>query len=202
MTVTRYLPPIAWMGLIFVFSSDLGSMNHTRSLLDPLIRFFVPGISPEGLHLFQLIIRKSAHLFEYAVLSVLWCIALKTDQKSRFSPVFRALSIAIFYAGLDELHQGFVRSRTGSMTDVGIDAIGAVLGILLLKGGTTLSMSSEAKIKAKYFGWWFAWGGFSAVMVLIVSKGASLAVWQMMTVPLVVGVVAGIAGVLFYVRRA
>ncbi|MEC4678018.1 MAG: VanZ family protein [Nitrospirota bacterium] len=197
----RYFPPIAWMGVMFVFSSDLGSMNHTRSLFDPLIRFFVPGISAEGLHLFQLILRKSAHLFEYAVLSVLWCIALNTETQRRFSPVFLALCIAIFYAGLDELHQGFVKSRTGSVTDVGIDALGAVIGVLLLKGGRVLSMSSEIKIRAKYFGWWFAWGGFSAVMLLIVSKGASLAVWQMLGLPLGLGTLAGIAGVVFYVRR-
>jgi len=202
MKMKRYLPPLAWMALMFVFSSDLGSMKHTRSFFDPLLQFFVPGISPEGLHRFQVFIRKSAHLFEYAVLSALWYFALNTNQKRRFSPVFLALCIAIFYAGLDELHQGFVKSRTGSLSDVGIDSIGAVLGILLLKGGTVLSMSSNIKIKAKYFGWWFAWGGFSGVMLLIVSKGASLVVWQILAFPLIVGILAGIAGVVFCVRRA
>ncbi len=193
MKMKRYLPPLAWMALMFVFSSDLGSMNRTRSLFDPLILFLAPGISPEGLHTFQFVLRKSAHLFGYAVLSILWCIALKTETQRKFSPIFLALCSAIFYAGLDELHQGFVKSRTGSVTDVGIDALGAVIGVLLLKGGTALSMSSDFKIKAKYFGWWFAWGGFSAVMLLIVSKGASLVIWQMLAFPLIIGVLAGIA---------
>lgn len=188
---------------MFVFSSDLGSITHTRSFLDPLIQFLVPGISSEGLHTAQLVIRKSAHLFEYAVLSVLWCSALnRGDIKRKLSPVFIALFIAIFYAGLDELHQGFVKSRTGSVADVGIDALGAGFGVLLLTGGTALSMSSKAKIKAKYFGWWFSWGFFSVLMVLIVSKGASLAPWQMLVSPVVVGILAGIAGVVFYARRA
>lgn len=188
---------------MFVFSSDLGSIKHTRSFLDPLIQFFVPGISLEGLHIFQFVIRRSAHLFEYAVLSALWCSALcRGDIKRKLPPVFIALFIAIFYAGLDELHQGFVKSRTGSVADVGIDLLGAVFGILLLEGGTALSMSSKAKIKAKYFGWWFSWGFFSVLMVLIVSKGASLVPWQMLVFPVLVGIIAGTVGVVFYARRA
>ena len=198
----RFWPPIAWMGVMFVFSSHLGSMDNTRSLLNPLIQLLVPGISPEGLEVFQLVIRKSAHLFEYAVLSALWYLALNTGEKKNTAfPVRTALLIAIFYACLDELHQGFVASRTGSVTDVGIDAIGAVLGILSLKGGMRLTMSSNVKIKAKYFGWWFAWGGFSAIMVLIVMKGGALSPWQILLLPVIAGFAAGLGGVYYYVRR-
>jgi len=199
----RFFLPIAWMGVMFAFSSDLGSMDNTRSLLNPLIQFLVPGISPEGLHQFQFVIRKSAHVFEYLVLAALWCFALDTgEKKGRTSPVFFALLIAILYACLDELYQGFVASRTGRFADVGIDSLGAVLGVFFFKGGTALTMSSDAKIKAKYFAWWFAWGGFSAIMVLIVTKGGSLALWQMLLLPVGLGIAAGIGGVLFYARRA
>lgn len=185
---------------MFVFSSDVGSMDNTRSFFDPLIQFLVPGVSPEALQSMQLVIRKSAHVFEYAVLSALWWFALEAGEK-RVSPVFLALLISVVYAGLDEWHQSFVRSRTGSVLDVGVDSIGAGLGLLFFKGGKICRMSPEFKIKIKYFGWWFAWGGFSTIMVLIVGKGAGLVVWQMLLLPLIVGSAAGIGGVAYYVRR-
>ncbi len=199
----RFWPPVAWMGLMFVFSTDFGSMHNTRSFFDPLIQFLVPGISKEGLQTIQLVIRKSAHVFEYAMLSALWCFALEAGEERgrRASPVFLALLISVVYAGLDELHQAFVDSRTGSVLDVGIDSIGAALGLLFFKGVKACQRSSEAKIKLKYFGWWFAWGGFSTIMVLIVSKGGTLVFWQMLLFPLIVGFAAGIGGVAYYVRR-
>lgn len=210
---------------MFVFSSDLGSMDNTRSFFDPLMQFLVPGISEEELQIIQRVIRKSAHVFEYAVLSALWCFALDARGRvapgtldplspraevssrtrardRRVSPVFLALLISVVYAGLDELHQAFVSSRTGSVSDVGIDSIGAGLGLLFLKGVKACQMSSEAKIKIKYFGWWFAWGGFSTIMVLIVGLGGALVFWQMLLLPLIVGFVTGIGGVVYYVWRS
>ena len=41
--------------------------------------------------------------------------------------------LAILYAVLDELHQSFVPGRGATMSDVGIDSIGAGLGILWAK---------------------------------------------------------------------
>jgi VanZ family protein len=40
-----------------------------------------------------------------------------------------AVALAVAYAGSDEFHQTFVRGRHGSPIDVGIDAIGALIGL-------------------------------------------------------------------------
>jgi hypothetical protein len=80
-----------------------------------------------------------------------------------------AVLLSSLYAGLDEFHQSFVPSRTASFGDVGFDATGALLGSLLWAG-----MTREIPLKLKFFGWWFVWGMFSAIMVLIVLKGGGL----------------------------
>ncbi len=70
-------------------------------------------------------IRKSAHLSEYAVL--FWLLA---RGPLRHSPA-TALVLCALYAVLDETHQVFVPGRTPSPYDVGIDFSGALAGHLL-----------------------------------------------------------------------
>ncbi len=131
----RYAPPVIWMLLIFVVSGDLGSMNNTSGFLVPLIRSFFSEISSETLSWILFAIRKSGHLFEYAVLAILWLNALGAgDEGIVRHPARIALLFTVVYAGLDEVHQGFVKSRTGSVVDVGIDTLGAFLGLGLWKG--------------------------------------------------------------------
>lgn len=98
----RWLPVVLWAGLIFAFSS-------------------VPSLS-SGLGVWDLGLRKAAHLTEYAVLGALLARAL---------PELAALGAGIAYAATDELHQYFVPGRHGSLLDVGIDATGVLAGVLL-----------------------------------------------------------------------
>jgi VanZ family protein len=102
--VRRFGPPVALMGLIFFLSaqSDLSS----------------------GLGTWDLILRKLAHMTEYALLFVLWRRALP-----RQSP-WVAAAIAVGYAITDEIHQTTVADRHGAPTDVLIDAAGVLVGWL------------------------------------------------------------------------
>jgi len=101
--LTVWLPVLAWAAVIFTLSS-------------------VPSLST-GLGLWDTILRKGAHITEYAVLGALLYRAL-----GREAP---ALAAGIAYAGTDELHQHFVRGRHGAPVDVAIDAIGVALGMLV-----------------------------------------------------------------------
>ena len=47
--------------------------------------------------------------------------------------MFLAGAICVGFAGLDEYHQSFVSNRGPSVKDVGIDSIGAGVGILLVQ---------------------------------------------------------------------
>ena len=70
-------------------------------------------------------LRKGAHVTEYAILALLLWRAL-----GRRLP---ALALGILYAASDELHQHFVRGRHGSPVDVAIDTMGLLAGLIVLE---------------------------------------------------------------------
>jgi VanZ family protein len=101
--LTVWLPVVAWAGVIFTLSS-------------------IPSLST-GLGTWDTILRKGAHVTEYAVLGALLYRALGKEPL--------ALALGIAYAATDELHQYFVRGRHASPVDVAIDAVGLSIGMLL-----------------------------------------------------------------------
>jgi VanZ family protein len=104
------LPPLAWMALIFALSGQ-PSDNIDRAWWD-------------------VVLRKAAHVTEYAVLTGLWWRVLRALRVSR--PLAAAVAIALLYAGTDEFHQTFVDGRRGTPVDVMIDAIGMTIAALLI----------------------------------------------------------------------
>ena len=121
----------AWMGVIFFFSTDLFSGAQTSRLIGPFLKWFVPEISAESIATVQLVVRKIAHLAEYAILSIPSCRALA--QRAAPSPLplaalGQAVLIAVAYAALDEWHQSWTDERFGSPLDVAIDSVGATVG--------------------------------------------------------------------------
>ena len=100
--VSTWVPVLAWMAVIFALSS-------------------VPSLS-SGLS-FDYVLRKCAHMAEYAILFALLIRAL-----GREAPAF-ALGVA--YAISDEVHQHFVRGRHASPVDVAIDSVGLAIGLVV-----------------------------------------------------------------------
>ncbi len=78
----------------------------------------------------QLFIRKGAHMGEYALLAFLLCLHLCYYPISKKQLVILALGITAGYAAADEFHQLFVPGRAGRLSDVCIDSLGGILGIL------------------------------------------------------------------------
>ena len=101
--LTVWLPVGVWAAVIFTFSS-------------------IPNLST-GLGTWDTILRKGAHVTEYAVLGGLLYRALGREAL--------ALATGITYAATDEFHQHFVRGRHASPVDVAIDAVGLALGMLV-----------------------------------------------------------------------
>jgi VanZ family protein len=123
------------MGFIFVMSTDMASASHTSRIIEPLLRMIHPDITPAGIDLGHLIVRKCGHLTEYAVLAILARRALaKSAGRPGWSWVIAggAWAIAAGYAVTDEFHQAFVASRTSSPGDVLIDSLGAAAGLATL----------------------------------------------------------------------
>lgn len=101
---------IGWMVVIFFFSSQ-------------------PDPDPVRFGSYRLGIHKVAHFLEYAVLALL---LVRGSWHARFRPAWWwALTFAVGYAIVDEIHQSFVPGRTPAALDVGIDAAGALAGLYL-----------------------------------------------------------------------
>jgi VanZ family protein len=131
-----WLPVLIWMALIFSASADSQSSQRSSRFIGPLVRWFIPNISEARLYQIVFIARKAAHVTEYAVLSCLFARALHTPAaftRPEWSRKRAALAwfVAALYSATDELHQAFVPNRDGRWTDVGIDAIGALVGVLV-----------------------------------------------------------------------
>ena len=126
-----WLPVVAWMIFIFIGSTDLLSAEHTSRFIGPFLRWLDPNVSDATVASVQLVVRKCAHLTEYAILAALLFRAFRQRQ----TRVGRALAMsflsAAVYAALDEFHQSFVASRTGSPWDAMIDCSGALAGLLI-----------------------------------------------------------------------
>lgn len=129
-----WLPVVAWMLLIFVMSGDLMSAEHTSRFFVPFLRWIAPDISAETIASLQFVVRKAAHLTEYAILALLLCRALFRGTNLHWTkPALFAttwIACALAAAG-DEFHQAHIASRTGSTGDVLIDCFGAAIGIAL-----------------------------------------------------------------------
>src|SRR6266568_9408329 len=100
--LSLWAPVLLWAGVIFALSS-------------------IPSLGT-GLGTWDYVLRKGAHMTEYALLGALLLRAL-----GRELPAFLA---ALTYAAGDELHQHFVRGRHSSPIDVAIDAVGIAIGLL------------------------------------------------------------------------
>jgi VanZ family protein len=102
--LSRWGPVIAWAAVIFAFSS-------------------VSNLST-GLGTWDLVLRKLAHLTEYAILGALTYRAV--------GRTWIAIGLGSLYAVTDELHQAFVHGRVAAPLDWTLDTVGVVAGVLLV----------------------------------------------------------------------
>jgi Predicted integral membrane protein len=129
-----WAPPIIWMSIIFLFSTDAFSGDNTGSLLWTVVSFIYPGATQELFDSIHFYVRKAGHFTEYAILALLLFRAFRSGARERWRLrwALSSLLIAFLYASLDEFHQTFTRRRTGSVYDSLIDTSGAATALVLL----------------------------------------------------------------------
>ena len=129
-----WLPMLIWLGLIVIGSTDLMSAEHTSRIIGPVLRSFNPDISAETIAQIQFVVRKTAHVMEYAILAALLWRGLRAGVRwqTRMLRLFIAVwFVCAVFAASDEFHQSFVPSRTASPIDVMIDIFGALIGLVI-----------------------------------------------------------------------
>jgi len=138
--LTYWLPPILWAAVILIASTDLFSGSNTGSVLGQILRRLTGRrFPPSTLETMNFIVRKCAHLTEYGILGALSFRALRGEQKSwSWRWAIGAIVIAGCLASIDEIHQSFVPSRTGTWHDVVLDMAGASLAQILIRAAQVL----------------------------------------------------------------
>ncbi len=126
-------PAFLWAAVIFIMSTDAFSAQHTASILEPFIRWFIPGLTHAQFHLIHHYIRKTAHFIEYFIFCLLLYRGIRGSRIGwRWSWGLTALFIASGYSALDEIHQAFVASREASPYDSLLDSTGAFFAFAIL----------------------------------------------------------------------
>ena len=145
---TRWLLAAAWTIVILWAGSDSYSAARTSRYLLPLVRWLLPDASFQTHWEVLVFLRKAAHVVEYAILAWLAWLALFTSWRGT---LLRSAGLALVWvlgiAAFDEIRQGFVDSRTGSIFDVALDVTGGVLALALAIAYTRWMQRERAPVE-------------------------------------------------------
>lgn len=142
--IAAWIPSICIMVIIFRFSASVAddSSKTSISLLEIVIdivkqltgKNIVEGSATYGF--IHHIVRKMGHFLEYMALGCTlvlpFAVIFIESNIIRFQNIKIFLCSELFaalYACTDEFHQLFVEGRDGNIVDVGIDSMGALVGI-------------------------------------------------------------------------
>jgi VanZ family protein len=139
---------IGWMALIFIKSNEPYQTQNIQpfleewiphSLIDnrlPHVEFYYSGdllTWKKPYILLEFFFRKSAHVTEFAVLTMLWMSTLHYTTMNKYKLLLGPI-LVVLYAASDEWHQSFIVGRTGHAIDVAVDSIGMLLVVFVLLG--------------------------------------------------------------------
>jgi VanZ family protein len=111
--IKYWLPFLLWAVIIYSFSSN-------------------PTVSTSEVHWQDFVIKKTAHVIEYFIFTLLLYRALRQSKIKNRRAVFLAILVAFVYGMSDEFHQSFTPGREPKIRDVLIDTSGSLLFFLFL----------------------------------------------------------------------
>jgi len=114
-------------GVLWLGSEDFGA-NYTAGYLGPLLEWLFPDKSALDRYYLHIRIRKLAHSSEYGLLALLAFRAVFVSLETLIARIVGlALLLVLLVAAIDESRQVLLPNRTGSIWDVGLDLLGAVI---------------------------------------------------------------------------
>jgi hypothetical protein len=112
-TLWYWLPAIIWAIIIFSFSAH-------------------PTNSVSEVHWQDFVIKKTAHIVEYGIFTLLLFRAMKKENINKKKAFIYAFFIAAIYGSTDEYHQSFTPGREPTLRDVLFDTFGSGLSIYFI----------------------------------------------------------------------
>lgn len=139
---------ILWIALVYMstvifgFSSDTAAESSglsekiaksTVKTIEKVIE--IDGEQRENLFgIVHILVRKSAHFAEFAVLGVLSFLLAHSYPISVRLCIVLSLGYCLLFAVSDEVHQLFIDGRAGRISDVLIDFLGSVSAVMAIVG--------------------------------------------------------------------
>lgn len=103
------------MGTIYLLSSIPGNVTNPESLLEQSLIWITPNL------------QNLLHIPLFFGLAAAWRYGLKKHIRNESLLLAAAFILSVLYGFVDELHQMQVPGRYGSISDIGLDALGAAL---------------------------------------------------------------------------
>lgn len=123
-----WFPVFFWMLIIFWMSTGTFSAQNTSLIIEPVLHLLMPWASAHKIVMLHDVIRKCGHFVEYFILGLLLFRSFRSNsvEFGTWRRILYSAIIVVLYAFSDELHQSFVCTRTASVFDAGIDAMGGI----------------------------------------------------------------------------
>lgn len=138
--IIRIILAILLLGTFYIIFGFSGQDGKESSVLSRKVTEFITDnifhLSNESkiqcIDKLEYIIRKLAHFSIYTVAGILLMGFVCTYEIEKIKKIYISIVVGSIYAISDEIHQAFIPNRSARLTDVIIDTMGIVLGIVIL----------------------------------------------------------------------
>jgi VanZ family protein len=128
-------PAAVWIGLIAFESTDLFSARNTGSVLYALWTRLFGEVDLYDFLVFHHYLRKTGHVVGYGMLSLLLLRGWRATFGQGPALLWRTALLSwlgtAFVASMDEWHQSFIPSRTGTWRDAVLDSMAGLVFLLV-----------------------------------------------------------------------
>jgi len=131
-------PAAVWVVLITFESTDYFSSTNTGSLLYTLLTNLFGHINLHDFLIFHHYLRKTGHVVGYGMLALLllrgWRATLDQYKTQLVRTSLLSWLGTVFVAAMDEWHQSYIPSRTGTWKDVVLDSTAGLVFLVVAYG--------------------------------------------------------------------
>ena len=126
---------MVWVALITFESTDFFSSQNTGSMLYALLTHLFGTIDLYKFLILHHYLRKTGHVVGYGMLGLLllrgWRATLDQDHSKLGRTVLLSWLGCAFVASMDEWHQSYIPSRTGTWRDAVLDSVAGLFFLLV-----------------------------------------------------------------------
>ena len=128
-------PAAVWVAIIAFESTDFFSSEHTGNLLYTMLTRLFGDINLYNFLIFHHYLRKTGHVIGYGMLGLLLLRGWRATFGQGRALLWRTSLLSwlgtAFVAAMDEWHQSYIPSRTGTWKDAVLDSVAGAVFLLV-----------------------------------------------------------------------